>query len=682
MERERVSDLFLELFTAFPTVSINKYGQKVMELNSNAKSVYIDYDDILTLDDELSEEILNYPEDVLEIANEVLIDSEIRDFNFKPRVRVTNLHTTENVSVRDLRSHHLYKLIQVEGLVRRTSEVKPEITIAIFECERCGERTRIIQTNTQNFAKPTVCQNEQCARTGPFKLLEKISTFEDWQNIRVQESPERLRGGELPRYVDVVLREEIVEIGQTGNKAKIVGILKAFQDSGFKGKKTTYTKYLEAISVEIKERTYEEMELSAEDRERIEEMQNDPEIYEKICKSIAPTIYGHETIKEAIALQQFSNPQRILPDGTKMRGDIHMLLVGDPGMAKSQMLKYAEHISPRGVYTSGKGSSAAGLTAAVIKDEMAGGFALDAGALVIADNGIAAVDEIEKMSEDDRSAMHEVMEQQSCSISKAGIMATLNTRCSILAAANPKRGRFDAHSTLPGQIELTPTILSRFDLIFFMMDVPNKEQDKRIADHITEVYGDNVEKLTPIISIEDLKKYVVYQKTNIPRVMLSKEAKESLENYYVTLREKGIDSGTIPVTARQLQSMIRLACAKARIRNSSTASEQDVTDILKIYESAYGEAATDHETGAPDIDMIMTGKPKSQRDRVITILEIIQKMDNKNDGQGVLRDDAKKEALVEGISEYTFNTIIEELKQKGDLYEPRPDRLKLTLPIL
>jgi replicative DNA helicase Mcm len=807
MDREIARNYWHELFTAYPCVEKRILEKDIDELSLHNRALHIDYDVLVGVDFDFAGEILNFPEDMIPLGCSILKDDA--NLSFAPKIRITNLPNTDEVSIRDLRAAHMYKLIQVEGTVRRTSEVKPEIIEARFECVRCGDIISIIQVNSQNFQTPAVCPNEECGRTGPFRLIEQSSRFEDWQNVRIQESPESLRGGEMPRFIDVILREEIVEAGQTGNKAIIVGVLKAIQDTGLRGKKTTYTKYLEANSIIIREKTYEDMELTPEEEERMEEMASDPDIHLKIQRSIAPTIYGHENVKAAIALQQFSNRQRLLPDGTKQRGDIHVLLVGDPGVAKSQMLAYAAFISPRGVYTSGKGASSAGLTAAVLKDEIAGGYTLEAGALVIADNGLACiakgqkvltvngltpiediapgtkvkcykkgvreqvvisnlcrgqkntlnlrtasghslcatydhriydgkawkmaeeykagdpliiisdeakqintyiesvesgptttvydlsitnihnfiasgfivhncVDEIEKMSEDDRSGIHQAMEQQACSISKAGIMATLNTRCAILAAANPKRGRFDSHNPLPNQTELEPTILSRFDLIFFMADRPKRETDTLISDHILKTHAGELAHITPEVSIEDIKRYVIYQKKRIPHVMLSTEAKTRLQDYYVDLRVKG-ETGAIPITARQLQSLVRLASARARMRGNTTASIDDANAVLDIYEAALGDSAMDYESGELDIDMIMTGKPKSQRDNMSLVLDIIESLDKKSEGKGALRSEVATDAQAEGISGDKLWRMIKDLKESGDVYEPTPDRLKLTL---
>jgi replicative DNA helicase Mcm len=679
---EEIVDRFKELYEAYPDVSEPKYKKLIDKMKIEGKSsLFINFDDIIDFDFDLSEQLLNSPEEVLSGATDAL--KEV--FGAEPGKRMTarfqNLPLTERIDVKDIRAAHINKLIQVEGVVRRTSEVKPEIIEAVFECERCGEFITIYQDSIF-FKSPVTCSSPACGRNGPFKLMKIYSKFVDWQSIKIQEKPEKLRGGQLPRSIDCIIKEDIVDTAQAGNVVNIVGILKTVQETSGKGggKKTTFSKSLEVNSIEIKEKDIQDLELSEEDEEKIIELSSDPKICENITNSIAPSIYGNKPVKYAVALQLFSSAARVLQDGTRIRGDSHILLVGDPGVAKSQILKYMNMVAPRSIYTSGKGTSAAGLTAAVIRDENSGTFALEAGALVIADNGIACIDEIDKMSNEDRSSIHEAMEQQTVSIAKAGIIATLNARASILAAANPKRGRFDSYNPLGEQIDLLPTLLSRFDLIFILTDKPKEAEDKKIAEHILKLHSNEEDKIIPLLETEIIRKYAIYSKKTIQQITLTEEAKNRLLDFYVSIRKKGEEKNTpIPITARQLESLIRLSESRARMRLSDKVMVEDVEDIIQLYMKSIEEIGKDPETGEIDIDMIMTGRPKSQRDKITVIMDIISNLDRKNNNDGALISEVYEEARAENISDSFTRKIIDELKQKGDVYEPRPDRLKLTL---
>jgi len=453
--------------------------------------------------------------------------------------------------------------------------------------------------------------------------------------------------------------------------------------------------FIEGNSIEILQQEYEEFEITDEDKNKILELASSGDIFEKIVKSIAPSIYGYEDVKLALALQLFGGIQKRLPDGTEIRGDIHILLVGDPGVAKSQLLRYVHRIAPRSVYTTGKGTTTAGLTATAVRDEVDGRWTLEAGALVLADKGIALVDEIDKMRKEDRSALHEALEQQTISIAKAGINTILRARCALLGAANPKFGRFDRYSPIAEQIDLSPTLLSRFDLIFVMTDDPNEKRDREIARHILEAHqiGEILErtkttrvedetirsrsyKIKPVIEPDLLRKYIAYaKKTVFP--LLSERAKKRIEEYYLSLRAKAKENSPVPITARQLESIIRLAEASARVRLSELVEEEDVNRVIKIIEKSLTQIAIDPETGEIDIDYAFTGTSKRQRDRIMTIKKIIEELEPKFD-YGVPESEILSRAEGEGIDRDRAKEILSKLKQFGELYTPRYGFYKLV----
>ena len=409
------------------------------------------------------------------------------------------------------------------------------------------------------------------------------------------------------------------------------------------------------------------LHLSEEDEEKIIELSQDPHIYDKIIKSTAPSIRGYREVKEAIALQLFGGAAKQLEDETKLRGDIHILIVGDPGIGKSQILKYVSRLAPRSIYTSGKGTSGAGLTAAAVRDEL-GGWSLEAGALVLGDQGNVCVDELDKMRSEDRSALHEALEQQTVSIAKAGIMATLNSRCSVLAAANPKFGRFDRFKVLAEQIDLPAPIISRFDLIFVIEDKPSREKDSDLAKHILEIHKENT--VNYEIEPELLRKYIAYARKNInPR--LTDEANEILREFYVNTRNSNPEEqGAVPITARQLEATIRLAEASAKIKLKDKVEAEDANKAVKLTMFCLKDIGVDPETGEIDIDRIGDGTPKSDRDKIQRVTEEIALLEEEFAGDAPLNVLLSNMNEKYGVSEEKTEQIVRNLKQKGVIYEP------------
>lgn len=419
------------------------------------------------------------------------------------------------------------------------------------------------------------------------------------------------------------------------------------------------------------------LEITKEDEEQIQKLSHDPEIYNRLIKSIAPSIYGSDEIKEAIVLQLFGGVPRKGEDGISLRGNIHILLVGDPGVAKSQLLRYAKNLAPRGIYTTGKGSTATGLTAAAVKDQFQEGrWTLEAGALVMADKGYIAVDELENLRKDDQAGLHEALEQQTVSIAKAGITATLNARCSCLAAANPKYGRFDIYESLPGQIGLPPPLISRFDLIFLIQDLPELKRDKAVIRHVLKTRQEGSAELKPPVEQNILRKYIAYARREISPVP-SKEASQAIEDFYLAVRKKGTEPGTpVPITVRSAEAIIRLSEASARIRLSGEVSNKDVQRAIALTEASMRQVMTDPETGALDSGMISAGFSKSQRDRIKYLLGIIKDMQIEYHGAVPLQDIIEKAAEAQ-IKEDHVKSILDKLKQSGDIIEVKREHYRL-----
>lgn len=669
------------------------YWERILQLAKeypDKKSLLVEYPHLEKFSVELADELEENPDTVLKHANEALANIHLPiDITLKEaHLRITKL--PKRTQIRNLRSEDISKLIAVEGLIRKATEVRPKIITAAFKCQRCEHITYMPQVEGK-FIEPFQCENETCGRKGPFKLLVPESTFIDAQKLRVQESPEELRGGEQPQTLDVDVDDDLAGIVSPGDRIIVTGILRSYQRTTQQGKSTFFDLVLDGVSIEIEDKEFEDIEISREDEEKILELGSNNGVFDKVIRSIAPSIYGYEEVKEAMALQLFSGVPKHLPDGSRIRGDIHVLLVGDPGVAKSQLLRYVVKLAPRGIYTSGKSTTSAGLTATAVKDEFGDGrWTLEAGALVLADKGIACVDELDKMDSDDRSALHEGMEQQTISIAKAGIMATLKSRCALLGAANPKFGRFDKYENIAMQINMPPTLISRFDLIFILTDEPNAKKDTAIANHILKSHyagelatqmenllnsgitegevAKAMEVIQPEIQPDLLRKYIAYTKRNIFPV-IQDDARQRLIDFYIGLRKQGEDPNSpVPVTARQLEALVRLTEASARIRLSNAITLEDAERVIRIVEASLGQVMTDPETGRLDADIISVGIGKSQRDKIKMLREIIRSLQGEHKG-GAPRDEIIAQAEESGIK--NVEEIMNKLKGAGEIMEPR-----------
>lgn len=566
--------------------------------------------------------------------------------------------TRGSTRIRDIRSHHIDKTVEVDGLVRSVTEIRPKIAVATFQCKRCGTKFNKVVSGI-NGIKHVSCPNQSCDRGGPFDFLKRDSKYVNSQKITLQEFPEDMRPGEQPHSVKIELVGGLPGKVVPGERATVVGVYRTIENLE---KGPFCETYMDGLSLLSKDTGYDQLEITQEDIAEIKRIATSPDVHKQISTSIAPAVYGMDDVKDALSLQLISTPPRLLPGGSRRRGDIHVLLVGDPGLAKSQLLRYIKSISPRGVFASGKAATSAGLTYAAVKDQDSGQWALEAGALPMADGGIAAIDELDKMRDEDRSALHEAMEAQQISVAKAGILATLKCGCSVLAAANPKLGRFDQYTPIAAQINLPPALLSRFDLIFIISDQVDEQRDSAIADSILGSGKTDMEFLKP----EFLRKYIAYCR-KMPAPKLSKEADKVLRDAYLSIRlgsSENRDSKPIPITPRYLEGMIRLAEASARMRLSDIANEEDAKRASDIMINCLKKVGIDPETGDWDIGTIECGNTKKTIDRTNAVLKIIRGL-SRTRPLGVPQDEIITKCDIE--PEKTLS-IIDRLRRDGDIY--------------
>ena len=642
------------------------------------RSIEVSVGDLLMHDKGLADELLRDPRAFLEAASSALRKVlEVEDPEYaraakRLSVRIADPPPSIAVPLRSLRSAHVGRLVAVEGVVTRVSPVKHEMVAAVYRCGSCGGEVKVELAGGE-LRRPEECPTcRATGKTARFTLLEERSELVDVQKLVLQERPEELPPGQLPRSVEVVVRDDLVDAVRPGDRVTVVGFLSLYEDKrvlrGAGG--PAFRGFIEANNVIVHNREAEVVEITPEDEKRILELSRREDLEELIVNSIAPSIYGYREVKLAIALLLFGGVPKVYPDGVRVRGDIHVLLIGDPGTAKSQLLRYACSVAPRGVYTTGRGASAAGLTAAVVKD--AGGeFVLEAGALVLADGGVACIDEFDKMSQQDRTAMHEAMEQQTVSIAKAGIVATLNARAAVLAAANPAFGRYIPSKTVAENIDLPPTILSRFDLIFVLRDIPSEREDAALADHVLGFHAEDAptgEFLPP----ELLRKYIAYARAHV-RPRLSQEARARIREFYVRMRGRSEGAGSpIAITPRQLEALVRLSEARARMHLRSVVTAEDAEAAIRLMEHFLRSVGVDTATRMIDIDVVMTGQPKSQREKIVMVYDIVKELVRGNNGNPVRVEDVVEEARARGLDEAFVRRVVEHLVERGELIQPRP----------
>jgi len=663
MEKKKIEELIIEAKSFF-----DSYKKEIGESLRQGNVIYVDFQKLSEFSSNISDEILANPEETLAIIEQAV--EQLGLIEKAARIRLTNLPEVHLLQIRDIRSKHLNELIILDGIIRQASDVRPQVVNAKFECPSCGTIIAVLQIE-KKFREPSRCS---CGRRGGFKLISKEMV--DTQRLVIEESPESLKGGEQPKRINVFLKEDLVEPRMEekttpGSRIKVIGVLKEVPvplSSG--GLSTRFELAVEVNNLIPMEETFEELNITDEDEKQILELSQDPQIFEKLSKSICPSIYGYDEIKKSLVIQLFGGVPKTHTDGSKSRGDIHILLVGDPGVAKSVALTFMAGISPKGRYVVGKSASGAGLTATVVRDEFLRGWSLEAGAMVLSNKGLVCIDELEKMDPADRSAMHEAMEQQTVTISKANVQATLRAQTSVLAAANPKFGRFDPYQSIAQQIDIPPTLINRFDVIFTLRDIPNKDKDTAIAAHVLYQHKEKGEEM--LINRELFRKYVAYAKQKI-KPILTDEAVEEIKKFYVDLRNTPTSSESamrpIPISARQLTALIRMSEASARLRLSKKVEKQDAKGSIELMKYYLMQVGYDYESKTFDIDRISTGIATSQRNKIILVRETISKLEPK---LGKLIPIEEIEQELEGkLDKDEIEESIAKLNSSGDIFKPR-----------
>ena len=591
--------------------------RQAVSLNQPVLEVNLDH--VMAWDDALADDLLQRPGfhlplfegAALEAALSMAIVDEASSQDL-PAFQITLTSSKQPITIRQLLSSQVSRVVMIPGIVISSSKVKAKATTVVAQCKGCQATKQIaVRAGFAGASLPRKCDEprqpgEAPCPLDPYSILPEKCKYVDMQTWKLQEAPETVPTGEMPRSVMLSIDRHLVDRAIPGQRVTVTGIMNIMTNasgkSGHNNGVAIRTPYLQVLGVrrgfEATDASGASLEKFTNDEEaEFRELAREDDVFERICGSIAPSIYGSDDVKKAVACLLFGGSRKELPDGARLRGDINVLLLGDPSVAKSQFLKFVEKAAPIAVYTSGKGSSAAGLTATVTQDAATREFYLEGGAMVLADGGVVCIDEFDKMREQDRVAIHEAMEQQTISVAKAGITTVLNSRTAVLAAANPTFGRYDAEKNAAEQVDFQSTILSRFDMIFILRDEYDVDKDRTLAGHILKIHTQGTSTLREPseaeLDVPVLKRYIAYARARCsPR--LTEAAMETLQNYYVQIRQglvaedaeqerRGRAPRAVPITVRQLEAIIRISESLARMRLSEIATDDDVQQAIHMF---------------------------------------------------------------------------------------------------
>jgi replicative DNA helicase Mcm len=657
-----------------------KYVEQIDQMMpKRSRFIVIDYNDLVSNTD-IENKFNDNPDEILAAfakAIEEILKERFPQFavKIKDDIRARIVNYPVQRSLRQINAEIINKMTSVSGMVVRSSEIKPLAKELTYKCSNNHEFHQILAKG-MSLTPLYRCGKDPKCTSKEFTIQPDKSRFIDFQIVRLQELPEDLPPGQLPHYIDVSIKQDLVDNARPGDRIILTGIVRIEQEyiTGARATSGLYRLRIDGNNVEFiggrgtkTSRKTEREEISPEEEKIIKSLTKNPGVYERLVDSFAPHIQGHTLIKEAILLLIVGSTQRVLQDSTKIRGDINIFLVGDPGTAKSEMLKFCARIAPRGLYTSGRGSTAAGLTAAVVRDK-SGIMMLEAGAVVLGDQGLVCIDEFDKMKPEDRSALHEVMEQQSASIAKGGIVATLNARTSILAAANPMYGKYDPFKNITENVNLPIPLLTRFDLIFVVRDIPSKEKDSKIARHIINLHTPAGNDTRSLIDVDTLTKYLSYAKRMNP--VLTKDAEEKILEYYMKMRNVESEE-MITVTPRQLEGLIRLATARARLLMKDQVDAEDADRAIYLIQSMLQDAGVDVNTGKVDLG-VLQGRAHSEVSKMQLFMDILRSLEGENKTAVEERLFVKELVKSTKFTEEEARNYIRRMLREASIYESKP----------
>lgn len=671
---------FIETFCVNETESPHYMTKLSNVLEMEIPYVDVNCGHLNQFDPELYQQLICYPQEVIPVfdtvVNEVFFTkypaADLTHVTKALQVRPFNVQKTKNM--RFLNPEDMDQLITVSGMVIRCSDIIPEMRDAFFRCIVCSYTT-IVEIDRGNIAEPTLCPH--CNTNHCFEMVHNQSHFTDKQLTKLQESPDEMPAGQTPHTVNLYSYNELIETVQAGDRVSVTGIYRAVpmqvnpRMRNFRSVYRTHIDVLHFLKCNDSRITFaveEKDKLSEERIDMLRQLSKKEDIYDRLSNTLAPSIYENGDIKKGILLQLFGGTRKTSKTKNHLRSEINLLLCGDPGTSKSQFLSYVYDIVPRSQYTSGKGSSAVGMTAYVTKDPETKQLVLQTGALVLADNGVCCIDEFDKMSEAARSVLHEVMEQQTLSIAKAGIICQLNARTSILAAANPCESQWNKNKTIIENIKLPHTLLSRFDLIFLMLDPQNDQYDRRLANHLVSLYykSEHYER-DEQMDTTLLQDYITYGRETFQPI-LNEESRQKLIQYYVNMRTVGSGKGQVSAYPRQLESLIRLSEAHAKMRYSNVVEMEDVDEAWRLYREALKQSATDPLSGKIDVGILTTGLSSAARLRRHDLAEHLTKVITSKpksvfDYQKLLSE--TKQAFQFHVTRDMFDDALKEVQDSG-----------------